>query len=61
MQGAGLLERRQRLIAALAGIEDPSLLDAIERLLDEHHVRARLLPLQDAEVDAMVEDLLEDG
>ena len=61
MRGARLLERRQRIIATLAGIDDPWLIEAIERLLEERDVRAKLLPLQDAEVDAMMEDLLEDG
>lgn len=60
MQAAGLLERRQRIIAALAGIDDRALLDAIERLIEAYAARLELLPLQDAEVDAMVEELLHD-
>ncbi len=51
-------ERQHRVIAR---VDDPALLEAIEKLLDEHDervARLRLVPLEDADVDAIRDDLL---
>jgi hypothetical protein len=59
MDGAGLVERQQRIISRLTDVEDASLLEAIERLLEEHLTRARLQPLREDDVDAILQILLD--
>ncbi|HKI58970.1 MAG TPA: hypothetical protein VKA00_07140 [Trueperaceae bacterium] len=65
MQGSNFLaERQHRLIARLARVDDAGLLDAIERLLDEHDervARLRLVPLEESDVDAILDELLPPG
>ena len=59
MQGAGLTEHRQRVISRIAHVEDVALLDRIERMLEEHLAQAKLVPLREADVDAILQLLLE--
>jgi ribosomal 50S subunit-associated protein YjgA (DUF615 family) len=58
MQGHALDQRQLALIARLRRVTDPSVLDALEHLLDEHQQRSELMPLEDAQVDAILRDLL---
>lgn len=50
-----LHERQVRVIGLLSSIDDPDLLDRIERLIDVH--RSGLRPLDDAEMRAILDDL----
>lgn len=59
MQGSPLAERQQRIISHLTSVDDPALLEAIERLLDDHLSHAKLVPLEEAEVDAILQHLLD--
>lgn len=59
MQGAGLLERQQRIISRVAHVDDAALLERIERLLEEHLTYAKLVPLSEDDVDAILQNLLD--
>ena len=59
MQGAGLAERQQRIISRVARVDDAALLARIERMLEEHLAQARLVPLREDDIDAILQNLLE--
>ncbi len=61
MQRTVLAERHMELIARISRVHDPAVLEAIERVLDEHQHGAELVPLQDAEVEAILRNLLRTG
>lgn len=58
MQGTPLDPRRRALLQRLRHVTDPAVLDAVERLLDERSPEEALVPLEDAEVDAILRRLL---
>lgn len=58
MQGNPLDPRRRALLQRLRHVTDPAVLDAVERLLDERPADQSLVPLEDAEVDAILRRLL---
>lgn len=58
MEGTPLAERQRRIISRVARVDDPTLLEAIERVLDEDSAHPRLMPLEDADVDRLVRLLL---
>lgn len=53
--GPTLSERQLRIIGQISAIEDPDLLARLERLIDLH--RSGLRVLDDAEVEAILDDL----
>ncbi len=59
MQGVGLMERQQRIISRVAHVEDAALLERIEHMLEEHLAHARLVPLNEDDVDAILQTLLD--
>jgi hypothetical protein len=59
MQGAALMERQQRIISRVAYVDDAALLERIEQLLEDYLQRDRLMPLNDGDVDAILETLLD--
>ena len=59
MQRTALAERHLDLIARISRVCDPSVLDALEGVLDEYQHRAELVPLEDAEVEAILRNLLQ--
>jgi hypothetical protein len=50
-----LHERQVRVIGLLSSIDDPDLIERVERLIDMH--RSGLRPLNDAEMAAILDDL----
>ncbi len=58
MEGTPLAERQRRIISRVARVDDPTLLEAIERVLDEDGAHPRLMPLEEADVDRLVRLLL---
>lgn len=59
MEGAGLVERQQRIIARLTDVQDAALLETIERLIEEYLAHVKLQRLREDEVDAILQVLLE--
>lgn len=59
MEGAGLMERQQRIISRLTDVEDAALLERIERMLEEHLAHAKLQPLSECDIDAILQTLLD--
>ncbi|MEJ2289791.1 MAG: hypothetical protein P8Y02_14350 [Deinococcales bacterium] len=59
MEGAGLMERQQRIISRLTDVEDAALLETIERLLEENLAHAKLQPLSEGDIDAILQVLLD--
>lgn len=58
MERTAVAERHLELIARISRVHDPALLEELERVLDEHQRHPELIPLQDAEVEAILRNLL---
>ena len=59
MPGLRVVERQRRIISRVADVEDAALLERIERMLEEHLTRPRLVPLREDDVDKILERLLD--
>jgi len=59
MQGEELAERQQRIVSRVAHVEDAALLEKIEQMLEEHLAQARLVPLREDDVEAILQRLLD--
>ncbi len=59
MPGLRVVERQRRIISRVADVEDAALLERIERMLEEHLARPRLVPLREDDIDKILERLLD--